>query len=278
MREGALFEHVTIVLAGGCGLSNASEVAAPFPSGRPSGRVERQSRTNRVLPERVGARGANNFPAERSGEIRGELVTPSFWRASAPSSCQLHEGDRRRRSHLIVPEDGPAAAGSSHCRCPSTRAGVKAPITSLHAPDFALGSPPLTPARGWGAGVFRAGGSDRLVELTSPNFPTLWTSNQHSENGSSFSKTQLVVLTTLRVLSRTRSNAWPPRRSASRSATAPNANGEPARPAALTNPHHHPTMSTPYDDEPIVESQLAGRSCPTCGQPLDEPLDIELAE
>ena len=26
----------------------------------------------------------------------------------------------------------------------------------------------MTPARGWGAGVFRAGGSDRLVELTSP--------------------------------------------------------------------------------------------------------------
>jgi hypothetical protein len=51
--------------------------------------------------------------------------------------------------------------------CPSTRAGVKAPTTSLHALDCSLGSPPLTPARGWGAGVSRAGGSDRLVELTS---------------------------------------------------------------------------------------------------------------
>ena len=51
---------------------------------------------------------------------------------------------------------------------PRPRAGVKAPTTSVHAPDYSLGSPPLTPTRGRGAGVSRAGGSDRLVELTSP--------------------------------------------------------------------------------------------------------------
>jgi hypothetical protein len=37
-------------------------------------------------------------------------------------------------------------------------------------------------------------------------------------------------------------------------------------------------MPTPYDDESIVDSQLAGASCPYCGQPLEQPLDeIELA-
>jgi len=68
--------------------------------------------------------------------------------------------------HLISPRRRePAAAVSSHGRCPGTHAGVKAPTASLHAPDCPLGSPPLTPARGRGAGVSRAGGSGRLVEL-----------------------------------------------------------------------------------------------------------------
>jgi len=79
--------------------------------------------------------------------------------------CAQVEG--REAAVLTVPEDG--------CRCrrlfswsmPQPRAGVKAPTTSLHGLDFALGSPPVTPARGWGAGVSRAGGSDWLVELTS---------------------------------------------------------------------------------------------------------------
>jgi len=46
--------------------------------------------------------------------------------------------------HLISPRRRePAAAVSSHGRCPGTHAGVKAPTASLHAPDCPLGSPPL---------------------------------------------------------------------------------------------------------------------------------------
>ena len=29
-------------------------------------------------------------------------------------------------------------------------------------------------------------------------------------------------------------------------------------------------MPTPYDDEPVAENELAGGSCPTCGQALPE--------
>ena len=37
-------------------------------------------------------------------------------------------------------------------------------------------------------------------------------------------------------------------------------------------------MPNPYDDEPLVDSQLAG-ACPTCGQPIADPLgEIELAK
>jgi hypothetical protein len=35
--------------------------------------MERRSRSNRLLPEHVGARGANNFPAERSGQNEREV-------------------------------------------------------------------------------------------------------------------------------------------------------------------------------------------------------------
>jgi len=112
----------------------------------------------------LGEQTASLLEAERSGGNQRARWDALLWRASAPTSCQL----RRRPPQAVaieVPEDGSPVLPALFMVAPSTRAGVKAPSTLLHGPDFASGSPPMTPTRGSSAGIERAGSSSvRLVD------------------------------------------------------------------------------------------------------------------
>jgi hypothetical protein len=72
-------------------------------------------------------------------------------------------------------------------------------------------------------------------------------------------------------MSASRPSAWRARQSASKSAAASNANGEPARARRLTNLTPHHTMpDAPEEQHPPFSWE---GFCPYCGQPISEPPD-----